>query len=54
MSRGFGRELAGGKAPVYLIHGEEAFITRRAMDWLRGAVLAGAVEDFNLDRFVAC
>lgn len=51
MSRGFGRELAGGKAPVYLIHGEEAFITRRAMDWLRGAVLAGAVEDFNLDRF---
>lgn len=51
MSRGFARELAGGKAPVYLIHGEEAFITRRAMDWLRGAVLAGAVEDFNLDRF---
>lgn len=45
------RALKGGEAPVYLIHGDEAFIARQAADWLRGKVLAGAVEDFNLDRF---
>lgn len=53
MSDTFTRALGGGKAPLYLIHGEEAFLTRRAMDWLRARVLAGAVEDFNLDRFDA-
>jgi len=51
MSQGFARSLAAGKAPVYLIHGEEAFLTRQATDWLRQKVLEGAVEDFNLDRF---
>ncbi len=47
------RALAGGKAPVYLLHGEETFLTRRLMADLRARVLAGAVEDFNLDRFDA-
>lgn len=47
------KALAGGKAPLYLLHGEEAFITRRLMNDLRAKVLAGAVEDFNLDRFDA-
>ncbi|MEZ4435801.1 MAG: DNA polymerase III subunit delta [bacterium] len=50
---GYARTLAAGKAPVYLIHGEETFLTRQAMEWLRARVLAGAVEDFNLDRFDA-
>lgn len=50
---GYARTLAGGKAPIYLIHGEEPFLTRQAMNWLRARVLAGAVEDFNLDRFDA-
>lgn len=45
--------LAGGQAPVYLLHGEEAFLTRRLMAALRAKVLAGAVEDFNLDRYDA-
>jgi len=49
----FARALGGGKAPIYLIHGEETFLTRRAMNWLRARVLTGAVEDFNLDRFDA-
>ena len=51
MSRSLARSLARGEAPVYLIHGEEAFLTRQAGEWLRRTVLAGAVEDFNLDRF---
>lgn len=47
------KALAGGKAPVYLLHGEEAFLTRQMMHALRSKVMAGAVEDFNLDRFDA-
>ncbi len=47
------RNLAGGQAPVYLLHGDERFISREAMAWLRTTVLAGGIEDFNLDRFDA-
>ena len=47
----WGAKLAGGKAPVYLLHGEETLLTREAMGWLRHAVLGGVAEDFNLDRF---
>lgn len=43
--------LNAGKSPVYLLHGDEAFATRQAMQWLRVTVLAGGIEDFNLDRF---
>lgn len=52
-SSGLARQLADGQSPVYLLHGDEAFLTRRAFAWLRGRVLAGALEDFNLDRFDA-
>ena len=45
------RSLHNGEAPVYLIHGDEPFIARQALHWLRTRVLAGAIEDFNLDRF---
>jgi DNA polymerase-3 subunit delta len=38
---------------VHLLHGDEAFLTRRAFAALRERVLAGAPEDFNLDRFDA-
>jgi DNA polymerase-3 subunit delta len=47
----WGAKLAGGQAPVYLLHGEETLLTREAMQWLRQAVLQGIAEDFNLDRF---
>ncbi len=46
-------QLARGEAPVYLLHGDEPFFTREAAAWLRTTVLAGAPEDFNLDRFDA-
>jgi DNA polymerase-3 subunit delta len=45
--------LKDGQAPVYLLHGDEAFLTRRAAHWLKDQVLAGAPVDFNLDRFDA-
>lgn len=48
---GLAKELNGGTGAVYLLHGDEAFVTRQAMQWLRTKVLAGAIEDFNLDRF---
>jgi DNA polymerase III subunit delta len=47
------RTLSGGQAPVYLLHGDERFNTREAIAWLRTTVLAGGIEDFNLDRFDA-
>ena len=47
------RNLAEGQAPVYLIHGDERFVTREAVAWLREHVLSGGIEDFNLDRFDA-
>jgi DNA polymerase-3 subunit delta len=47
------RILKNGEAPVYLLHGEATFLTRRAFDWLRPKVTAGFPEDFNLDRFDA-
>ena len=47
------QKLAGGSAPVYLLHGAETFLTRQAVEWLREHVLAGAIEDFNCDRFDA-
>ncbi|MBU1432810.1 DNA polymerase III subunit delta [Myxococcota bacterium] len=49
----FHKMLQGGAAPVYLLHGEETFLTRQASAWLRAKALEGAVEDFNLDRFDA-
>ncbi len=45
------KELRDGDSPVYLVHGEESFLIRQASLWLRETVLAGGVEDFNLDRF---
>lgn len=45
------KTLEGGQKAVYLLHGDEAFLTRQAMQWLRETVLVGAIEDFNLDRF---
>ncbi|MCA9537593.1 MAG: DNA polymerase III subunit delta [Myxococcales bacterium] len=54
MSRGkspWSKPLEDGKRAVYLLCGEETFLTRQAADWLRGVVLEGAIEDFNLDRF---
>ena len=45
------RLLQGGDAPIYLLHGDEALLTREAMAWLRHHVLQGIAEDFNLDRF---
>lgn len=51
MSMDWERTLAGGEKAIYLLHGDESFATRQAMEWLRGRVLAGAIEDFNLDRF---
>ncbi|MCA9560246.1 MAG: DNA polymerase III subunit delta [Myxococcales bacterium] len=53
MSAALKKALAGGDAPVYLLHGDEAFLTRQAAAWLRHAVLGGVAEDFNLDRFDA-
>ena len=49
----FAAHLAGGAASVYLLHGDETFLSRRAVRWLRDAVLKGIAEDFNLDRFDA-
>lgn len=49
----FPKLLKGGAAPIYLLHGAEAFLTREASVWLRAKALEGAVEDFNLDRFDA-
>lgn len=46
-------QLAGGDAPVYLLHGDESFLTRQATEWLRQKVLTGVADDFNLDRFDA-
>ena len=51
MSAQWERQLAGAQASVYLIHGDETFLTRTATAWLRETVLAGVIEDFNLDRF---
>ncbi|MEZ4475005.1 MAG: DNA polymerase III subunit delta [bacterium] len=45
------KALKGGSAHLYLLHGDAALLTREAADWLRERVLAGAIEDFNLDRF---
>jgi DNA polymerase-3 subunit delta len=47
------RTLKNGEAPLYLLHGEATFLTRRAFEWLRPKVTGGFAEDFNLDRFDA-
>lgn len=47
------RALKNGEGPLYLLHGEATFLTRRAFDWLRAQVTGGFAEDFNLDRFDA-
>ena len=51
MSKHLSRALADGAAHAYLLHGEERFLIREAMTYLRGQVLQGMAEDFNLDRF---
>ncbi len=51
MSSKLAKTLADGSAPVYLLHGDETFLTRQAVAWVRHAVLQGLTEDFNLDRF---
>jgi DNA polymerase-3 subunit delta len=44
-------ELAGGRLrPAYLLLGEEALLRDEALAAIRQTVLAGAQEDFNLDR----
>lgn len=53
MSQDHANKLARGEAPVYLIHGDETFLTREAAQWLKDTVLSQGVEDFNLDRFDA-
>lgn len=53
MSVKFERTLAEGRAPVYLLHGDESFLIRQGAAWVRQAVLQGIAEDFNLDRFDA-
>lgn len=45
------KPLKGGTAPVYLLHGDAPFLTREAAIWLKDRVLAGAPEEFALDRF---
>ena len=45
--------LDEGRHPVYLLHGEEPFLIHHGGAWLQESVLAGAVADFNLDRFDA-
>lgn len=45
------KALKGGNAPVYLLHGDAPFLTREAAIWLKDQVLAGAPEEFALDRF---
>lgn len=47
------KALEGGRHPIYLLHGEEQFLIRKASAWLKKSVLDGAVEDFNFDRFDA-
>jgi DNA polymerase-3 subunit delta len=43
--------LLEGQSPVYLIHGDDTYLARAGVDWLREVVLSGGVADFNLDRF---
>jgi DNA polymerase III subunit delta len=48
------REAAAGKLrPVYLLVGEETFLTAEVVAALRGAADMGAAAGFNTDRFVA-
>jgi len=45
------KELARGRVrPAYLLAGEEALLRDDALAAIRQVVLAGAPEDFNLDR----
>ncbi len=45
------KELKGGRIrAAYLLAGEEPLLRDDALAAIRGAVLAGGVEDFNLDR----
>ncbi len=47
-------EIAGGQLrPAYLLAGEEPLLRDDALAALRRAALAGALEDFNLDRLDA-
>lgn len=45
--------LSGARAPIYVLHGEEESLSRQYAQWLRARALAGAIEDFNLDRWSA-
>lgn len=46
-------QLHDGQGLIYLLHGDETFISRHAFEWLRERVLDTGLEDFNLDRFDA-
>ena len=47
------KKLQDGQSLVYLIHGDDTYLAREGVEWLRDEVLAGGVADFNLDRFDA-
>lgn len=53
MNRALAKALEGGNGAVYLLHGDEAFLSREAAEALRQSVMSGGLEDFNLDRFDA-
>ena len=46
------RECADNKfQPVYFLHGDESYLTRRAVDTLTGYAVEPAAADFNYERF---
>ncbi len=47
------KELKKVKAPVYLLHGDEANFSHQAALWLQTKALGSGIPDFNLDRFDA-
>ena len=46
-------QLHDGEGLIYLLHGDETFVSRQAFDWLKERVLDPGLADFNLDRFDA-
>ena len=47
------KALSGPLSPVYLVHGEAAYFTQKAVEWLRTRALGDAIPEFNFDRFDA-
>ena len=46
-------QLHDGEGLIYLLHGDETFVSRQAFDWLKERVLDPGLADYNLDRFDA-